>query len=432
MDILKKKTGMIMVTVLSLIPVLLWVFAEPVASRFSSLNQFFLSLGQVSGLVGTVLFALTLILSARLKILERFFGGLNQVYERHSQLGQLALILILFHPLLLLPQYSASWNDAMAFFLLSTNWAQNWGILSLGLMIVLITLTLYLRPRYDLWKWTHKLLGLAFFLGALHVWMVPSNTFRFLPLRVYVLGLSVIGLGAFLYRTVFSCFLVKKLRYAVSDIQKLNETITEISLKPLGALLAFKAGQFLFIQFPGSALGSEAHPFSIVSGPDESILRLGVKTLGDYTSSLDELKVGDIALIEGPYGNFTMDHTNYKNQIWVAGGIGITPLISLANFLPQGQGYNIDLFYCVKNENESAYIRNLEILSQANPFFKVHLFCSEQNGRIDADYIQNVSKFLSNKDILICAPLPMIRSLKQQFAEKDIPESLIHSEEFNF
>jgi len=431
MKILKGKGGLILVAFFSFVPVFLWAFAQTFSDRFSDFTQFLLSLGQITGLIGTALYAITLFLSARLRFFEKLFGGLNQVYVRHSQLGQMALILMLFHPLLLLPKYTENWNDAMLFFLPSSNWAQTWGLLSLVLMIVLIVLTLYLRPRYNIWKWTHKFLGLAFFLGALHVWMIPSDTSRFLPLRIYILSLAAIGLLAFFYRTIFGFILVKKFKYKVVGIKRLNESITEISLKATKEAMKFKAGQFIFIQFAGSALGTEPHPFSIVSAPYETVLRLGIKNLGDYTSELELLNVGDEALVEGPFGNFTMAQAQYKNQIWIAGGIGITPFISLAHSIPKNEDYNIDLFYCVRNEDEAAYRQELDALSQQNPSLRFHLFCSEKSGRIDATHIQTATTFLSNKDILMCAPPPMIHSLRSQFIEKGIHSSYIHSEEFN-
>ncbi len=424
------KSGSIFVGVLSFLPVLLWAASSPLSEKFSSFDTALSSLGQISALIGTALYSITLFLSARLKIFERFFEGLNQVYVKHSQYGQLALILMLFHPLLLLPLYTSTWTEAFSFLLPDSNWAVNWGIFSLGLMIVLIVLTLYLRPRYNLWKWTHKFLGLAFFFGALHVWMIPSDTSRFLPLRVYILGLAAIGLSAFFYRTVFGVFAVKKWRYKVSSIRRLNESTVEISMEPESENMSFKPGQFVFVQFKSSTVTSESHPFSIVSAPEEKTLRVAVKSLGDYTATLDKLKLGDKAMIEGPFGYFTLDHTHSTRQIWLAGGIGVTPFLSLATSLPNGM--DVDFFYCVGKDEEAVYRQELESLGQKNPNFRFHLFTSEKNGRIDADFIQKEVQTFDQKDILLCAPPAMIHALRSQFLQKKVATACIHSEEFNF
>lgn len=209
--------------------------------------------------------------------------------------------------------------------------------------------------------------------------------------------------------------------------------MSEISLKPLNKALSFKAGQFIFIHFPKSAVGAESHPFSIVSSPSEPELRLAIKDLGDYTSKLEMLKVGDRALVEGPYGVFTNKNTEYKDQIWMAGGIGVTPFVSMALSLTPEDGAHIDFFYCVKNMEEAVYSDLLKSIAQ-DPAkgLNLHIFCSEERGRIDAEYIQTEAGHLSNKDIFMCAPPVMIHSLRDQFIQKKVPVSLIHSEEFNF
>jgi len=300
-------------------------------------------------------------------------------------------------------------------------------------MITLIVLTLYLRPRYNIWKITHKFLGLAFFLGALHVWLTPSDTASYLPLRYYVLGLSALGLLAFMYRTILGQFLVKYYRYQVASIRNLNSAIVEICLTPLKPAFNFVAGQFIFIKFKNSQLGNEGHPFSIVSPPGAPELKLAVKNLGDYTAELYKLEVGTDAIIEGPFGAFSHKTCEHFAQIWIAGGVGITPFISMAESLTASQCYQIDLFYCVRNVEEAIYLDELNTISANMPdTFHLHLFNTDERGRLTADAIQRESVLLNHKDIFICAPPGMIHALHDQFIAKNISPQNIHSEEFNF
>jgi len=432
----KNKSGWIFVWVLCLFPVVLWFFAPSMTSRFGDAKQIFSSFGKLTALVGVSMYSVTLFLSARLKVFEKYFSGLSEVYERHSQLGQLALILLMFHPLLLLPQYTSSFSEAVRFLLPGKNFALNLGIFSLGLMLFLIFITLYLRPKYNIWKWTHKFLGFAFFLGSFHVWLIPSDTSRFLPLRIYILGLAAFGLLAFFYRTVLGKFLVSKYRYVVSNINKLNDLIVEITLKPLAATMKFIPGQFMFIQFLDPNVGTESHPFSIVSGSGESALKIAVKNLGDYTSKLvDNLGTNSVALIEGPFGVFSYKNAVNKSQVWIAGGVGITPFISMAKsiFLAD-HDYEIDLFYCFKSAGEDIYVKDLQQIAEGSGgHLRLHIFCSDVKGRIDADYIAaDVAGGLVDKDIFMCAPPPMIHALKDRFMALGLPENCVHSEEFNF
>jgi predicted ferric reductase len=194
--------GVVIVAVFSAIPILLWFWAARLNLPFSNPQNISASLGEIFGLVGIVLFSINLILATRFSFVESWFNGLGELYRKHALLGQLAFILLLFHPLLLVPRYSNNLEEAAQFLSFSRSWARNLGITALLVMIILIVLTLYLRPKYNLWKITHKFLGLALFLGALHVYLIPSYIMSNPILKIYVLGFAVLGLSAFLYKTV--------------------------------------------------------------------------------------------------------------------------------------------------------------------------------------------------------------------------------------
>jgi predicted ferric reductase len=166
----KYNLGMIFVALIQIIGVVLLFLAPSFNTDFNTTYSILTSLGKLFGVLGITLFATSLLLSARFKFLENIFYGLNKVYERHSQIGQIAFMMMLFHPLLLLYKYTdLSFGRVLSFFTPSEyTWANNFGMISLYLLIVLIFLTLYFRPKYHIWKWTHKFMGLAFFLGGLH------------------------------------------------------------------------------------------------------------------------------------------------------------------------------------------------------------------------------------------------------------------------
>ncbi|MDO8668666.1 MAG: ferric reductase-like transmembrane domain-containing protein [Candidatus Buchananbacteria bacterium] len=418
------------IVILSLVPALLWLLSPSLLPRLGSLRAVMSDLGQLAGLIGMALFSFSLILSARFRFLDKYFKGLNNVYAKHSLIGQVAFVLLLFHPLLLLFKYAGgSFSGAMLFLSLSSNWPKNWGWLALVLMISLIVLTLYLKPKYNIWKWTHKFLGLSFFFASLHVFLIPSDVSRYAPLRFYMLSLSFLALAVFAYRTLFGKYLIKKYKYTVSAVKSLNDNVLEVIMKPQGRKLDFNPGQFIFVSFLDSKVGQESHPFSISSGPSDGELKITAKVLGDYTEKLANLSPGTTAEVEGPFGFFSHKNSIYNNQIWIAGGIGITPFLSMAKSLLDNSDYSIDLFYCLKNESESVY---LDWLKNINPKLRVHLFCYDKSGYINIDIINNIAGSLSEKDIFICAPPVMIGSLKKQFIGRGIDKKLIHSEEFNF
>jgi len=431
----KYKLTLSITSLLCLFPLFLWLISNDITTKFGDFKSIMTSLGQITALAGMVMFSISFIQSTRLKILDRYFQGLNILYRDHNRLGQIAFILLLAHPLFLLPKYTGGdLNEAAKFFLPIHGLAENSGIIGLVLMIILIVMTLYLRPKYHIWKWTHKFFGLAFIFGFIHLWNTHSDTSRYLPLRIYMITISTLGLIAFIYKSILGKYLIKKSHYTISEINKLNESTTEIVMLPEteNEKLNFQAGQFIFISFNNE----ESHPFTISSAPADRELKIIIKKLGDYTLGVNNLTPGMKCEVEGAFGAFTFLNAENKNQIWIAGGIGITPFLSLTKALPINEGYNVDLIYCVSNRIEAVKIEEFNTFAEKhinqNGSLKINVFETRTMGRLSVEAIEKICGSIINKDIFICAPVPMIQSLKIQLKEKNIPNKLIHSEEFGF
>ncbi len=414
----------------------LWYRGVADNNVFTTTESTLTAIGQVLGFIGIVLFALNLIISARFIWLEGLFGGLNRLYIQHSRYGQWAFIALLFHPLLLVFQYSGgSFVLAIKFLLPSDNVPLTFGIIGLYSMIALIALTLYIRPHYHLWKWLHKLFGVAFFFGGLHVLLIPSSLSQYAPLKIYILTIVVLGLSAYVYRSLLAQFFVRQYRYTVLSVTPLNNMITRVLLKPVAQPMNHRAGQFLFIRFIDHDVSAEAHPFSIVSEPGAEFLEIAVKNSGDYTARLNQLSAGSEAFLEGPFGYFFVPNGAVQKQVWVAGGIGITPFMGRVRLMAQSglsEGESIDFYYCVRNSTETVYLDELRALEQLFPGrFRVIVFASDTEGRITAETIAERSGGLTETDVFMCAPPAMIHSLKKQFRAIGVSKAALHSEEFS-
>ncbi|PIR07236.1 MAG: ferric reductase [Candidatus Komeilibacteria bacterium CG11_big_fil_rev_8_21_14_0_20_36_20] len=375
------------------------------------------------------LFALNLILSGRFKFMEDYFGGLNKMYVLHHLTGATAFVFLLFHPLFLAGHYILfSLRQAALFLLPSGHWPINFGIAALAIMIILLILTFYTNLHYPVWKTSHRFLGLAFFFGGLHAFFIGSDIASNLPLKIYMVILTILGLVTFIYRSVFHKILVKKFNYQLEQVIPLGEKVVEITLKPQGKTIQFEAGQFIFVEFLQKGF-TESHPFSISSSStDQTNLKLTIKALGDYTSKLAILKIGTKVKIEGPFGRFSYKNCHNKNQIWIAGGIGITPFLSMAPTI--NDQYKIDLYCCFKTSAENFLLNKLQKIATQNNQLRIISWPSNKKGRLKAEVIAEMSQGLNNKDIFICGPPAMLKSLKKQFIKLKIPKKLIHSEEF--
>ena len=199
-------------------------------------------------------------------------------------------------------------------------------------------------------------MGVFYVMGVVHGLMVHS-LIKELPItRVYVFGMAFIGIAAWVYRALLFNIFNKKLEYKIVDIKDLGYQITEILMKPVKKELNYLAGQFAFFKLPTFST-QEQHPFTISSHPYSETLRVTVKGLGDYTDKLgSEVNVGDKAWLEGPYGHFSSSYIKESDQIWIAGGIGITPFLSLMRDIHPNQ---VHLFWCVNKKEEAVYADEL-------------------------------------------------------------------------
>ena len=424
---LRENAGVYILWMLAVLPAVRWLMLQPLESRFSEPFMVLTSIGQLLALTGISLFALTLILSGRFKFIEGYFGGMNKVYANHHKYGAYAFVLLLFHPLSLAGAYAVfSLKDAFQFLVPANNWAVNFGMVSLYSLMLLLVLTLFARVKYHNWKFTHQFMGVAFFFGALHAFLIPSDVSSDLALRIYVLGLAAVALAVYVYRTVLGRFLVRKADYAVETVRKLGDKAVEVEMAPLKQALSVKAGQFVFVSFHQQGVSPEAHPFSLTSSPSEKKLKIGVKALGDYTKELADLKPGALARIEGPFGQFSKRYAPQKTQVWIAGGIGVTPFVSMAKDLKAQE--KADLYYCVNTLQEAFFLPELEGIAQEKKGLRVMLWLTNEKGYLKAQDVEKESGPLSEKETFICGPVPMMQKLKRQFYKKGVYD--VHSEEF--
>jgi predicted ferric reductase len=158
-------------------------------------------------------------------------------------------------------------------------------------------------------------------------------------------------------------------------------------------------------------------------------VRLVVKALGDHTARLLDLQPGGIALLEGAYGGCSYLCVANRRQIWIGGGIGVTPFLSMARSLG-GAPYDIDFYYCTERAEDAFFLDELFALSDHNPRFRVIPIRRISLGHITVEDMQAASGDLARHDILLCGPSVMIHSLRAQLQARGVPSRQIHFEDF--
>lgn len=381
---------------------------------------------QLAALLGTLFLSFSFLLASKIKWLQKVFGGLDIMYKLHHLLGAFSFILLLYHPLLLMVQALQFPGAALSYISPFTSTAYLYGQLALVVMIILIILTLFIKMPYHLWKGTHQWMGLSLLFASLHIFLIQSDTARSPLLKLWMLSWIFIAVVSFFFVKFFYRFFGTRLRYAVSKIKSF-EGITAITLQPKNAALHFQTGQFAFLQFADHAVGTESHPFSIVSPPDATELEFWSKDVGDYTQRLKLLKKGVPALVSGPYGNFMESVPRARHVICVAGGIGITPFMSL---LQSETNSSATVVHSVKNQHEwTCQLVRQRLSDTAAVHYIAHE--SEQRGRLTAEMLTQYDPEWKTAHYYFCGPQQMMNSLRTQLLHLGIRPSKIFFEDFS-
>src|ERR671918_2998711 len=207
---------------------------------------------------------LVLVTAAAIRVVERLFGGLDRMYAVHRLNGQVAFVLLLGHVVLILAGRATSSSDA-ALDLLGpgsglTVFA---GVLAFSALTVAILLTLFVRLGHEVFVYVQRSFGFIFLAATYHVFTTTSARDDSATLNVYLALLATLGIAAFVYRSLLGNVLVRRRRYRVVAVNRLDELVTEIVMEPLGRPLEHEAGQFVFVNFRSLALGEQLRPFEV-------------------------------------------------------------------------------------------------------------------------------------------------------------------------
>lgn len=205
------------------------------------------------------------------------------------------------------------------------------------------------------------------------------------------------------------------------------------------AAFAFRAGQFLTVQVLTDGQ-PKVRCYSISSAPEASgYLEISVKRQGVVSGMLHAtLRPGSTLLAKPPAGRFTYPEGDDRPIVLIAGGIGITPLVSmLRHGVVAEPGRPITLMYSARGRRELVLWDELSALARRHPLVRLVGTVTERDenwqdrvGRIDAALVGNYVPNAAHSVFLMCGPLDMIGSIRKVLLAQGVPDAQIRSEVF--
>jgi predicted ferric reductase len=402
-------------------------------------------IGKGFALVGFMMLGLQAVLAARIKWMERPFG-FDIVIRFHKHMAVFAAILILLHPLML-----AFGGAGLALLTtLTIPWYIWAGKVALGLLVITVVISLPqfpLRLSFERWRILHDALFPAIIILAfLHSWFIGMD-FSSAVLRGLWVGMLAVALVVFIYHRFVRPLVLDRHRYRVVAVRQETGNVWTVTLAPPKGerRYAYLPGQFQFITFHrGRGLPTEEHHWTISSSPTvKASVSSTIKELGDFTATIGQTTPGDTATVHAPFGRFSyVLHPDEQDLVFIAGGIGITPLMGMLRHMRDTKAaVPVLLLYANKDEGEICFKKELAAIAKGRyPRLKVvHVLSNPakgwegETGRIDRERIeQYCGTDIAKKAFYICGPPGLLEGTITTLRALGVPHGRMHIEIFSF
>lgn len=230
--------------------------------------------------------------------------------------------------------------------------------------------------------------------------------------------------------------------FNISRIIKEADSVKSFYLIPEdGQLVDFEPGQYLGIKLKGKdGQFDEIRQYSISNAPGEPYYRISVKTEahspdhpGQVSNRLHQAQVGDQIWVQPPTGEFFIkNQTNAK--VFIAGGVGITPLVSMLNDqLNKNPDQDLRFIQCVRDESHHIMKNEIILLKQKYgvEYFSAYQFGdgADHQGYLNADIL---SQWLPNTqaDVYFCGPKPFMAAVYHECIGLGFKPEQLHYEVF--
>jgi len=374
----------------------------------------------LSGLLSVAMMSLVMFLATRPVWLETPLGGMDRIYRTHKWAGILAVGLAAMHWLIEMSgdvikaligrEGRVNKEKYTGFLEVLRKLAEDMGEWAIYAVLAMLVITLWKKFPYRVWSFLHQVMPVLYLMLAFHAALLVPSDYWFQPIGLMLGGLLAGGVyGA-----------VESLRKAIGKsmqvtgeiiaLERLPGDVCSVQCRLNQHWRGHRAGQFAFVTFEGK---EGAHPFTIASADrGDGTLDFQIKALGDYTQSLAQrLQVGQSVRVEGPYGRFDLARRNPEaGQIWVAGGIGVTPFLAWLESLQNSsqQTPSADLHYCTRKQANDPFAARLQTLCRALPEVRLHIHDASKGEALTAHELHA----RGHSEIWFCGPAGLGHALR--------------------
>jgi len=415
---------------------LIVLFIDPVPGG----SGFWWDLSLVFGFAGAAMIGTMFFLTARFQNAAAPFG-IDLIYYFHHWVSLVAFVFIVAHPVILLIVEPGLLEDLKPSAISGHMQA---GFLSLLALCVLIAVSMWrkqLKIEYDSWRLWHALLAIAALLlaffhiaGVAHYVASPWK-------KMLWGGITACWLALLVYIRLIKPVMALRHTYIVREVIQERGKAWSLVVEPDGHPgFGFMPGQFAWLTLWHSPFALKEHPFSISSSArHRGSIRFTVKELGDFTSRIGTVVPGQVAYLDGPHGAFSIDRHPNADYVFIAGGIGIAPIMGmLRTLVDRGDSRPLTLFYAYNDWEGLTFREELEVVREKLNLELIFVLADPpadwqgEKGFITEELLtRRLPEFPGRYHYYLCGPVVMTSKVEKSLKKFGVALHRIHTELFD-
>jgi predicted ferric reductase len=408
------------------------------------------ALGRLTGLLAADLLLIQVLLMARIPWVEQVWGQ-DELTRRHRLVGFSSFWLMCIHIVLITVGYAQSSHTDLL--------AQGWDLLTnypglllaaagtLALLVVVVTSVRAARTRlrYTSWHLIHLYAYLGVGLALPHQLWTGQDFLASTLATAYWWGLWAAAAAAIVcFRIVMPIVGSVRHRLVVSEIVPEADGIFSIVMKGRDLHVSgMRAGQFCQWRFLTGRGWSRPQPFSLSSPPTTTTLRITVQQVGEGTDRLSGIRPGTKVHFEGPYGTMTADRRRRRDVLLIGAGVGITPMLGLAQEISREQGPgrrpSVVVLHRVHDVGGAPFVADFDSLNRRKNVQVVRLIGPRGPdsgwfpgpGRVDpVAALTALVPDVADREVYVCGPKPWAAAVRVTLHSCGLPRRAVHVEDF--